>query len=137
MQRCARTCLDATGLGIGWADDAQAKFGSYSVEGVTFTPRVKESLAYPVRAQMEDRRLRIPHDPLIRADLRSVSKQVTAAGNIRFTAERTPDGHADRFWALALAIHAAAGVGGGEWRPLTGQIEAARRPALDRDWIPA
>ncbi|OJT95189.1 MAG: hypothetical protein BGN83_07550 [Rhizobium sp. 63-7] len=43
----------------------------------------------------------------IRADLRSVTKQVTAAGNIRFTAERTPDGHADHFWALALAIHAA------------------------------
>jgi len=37
-----------------------------------------------------------------------VTKQTTAAGNIRFTAERTPDGHADRFWALALAVHAAA-----------------------------
>jgi phage FluMu gp28-like protein len=31
----------------------------------------------------------------------------TSAGNIRFVAESTPDGHADRFWALALAIHAA------------------------------
>jgi hypothetical protein len=40
---------------------------------------------------------------VIRADLRSVTKQTTEAGNIRFTAERTPDGHADRFWALALA----------------------------------
>ncbi|WP_425438450.1 hypothetical protein, partial [Roseospirillum parvum] len=32
---------------------------------------------------------------------------VTVAGNIRFAAERTPDGHADHFWALALAIEAA------------------------------
>ena len=56
---------------------------------------------------MEDRLLRIPYDPHIRADLRSVTKQTTGAGNIRFTAERNADGHADRFWALALALHAA------------------------------
>ena len=56
---------------------------------------------------MEDRALRIPDDPVIRADLRKVQKVTTAAGNIRFIAESTPDGHADRFWALALALHAA------------------------------
>lgn len=107
IAKAERTCIDATGLGIGWADDAQDKFGTYRVEPVTFTPRVKEELAYPVRSTMEDRRLRIPYDKHIRADLRAVTKQTTAAGNIRFTAERTPDGHSDRFWALALAIHAA------------------------------
>ena len=107
IERCVRTTIDATGLGIGWADDAQKKFGADRVEAVTFTPRVKEALAYPVRSKMEDRRLRIPFDKHIRSDLRSVTKQVTAAGNVRFTAERTPDGHADRFWALALAIEAA------------------------------
>src|SRR3546814_11368182 len=79
MERCSRTCMDATGLGIGWADDAQRKFGQYAVEAVTFTPRVKEALAYPVRATMEDRRLRIPYNKQVRADLRSVTKQVSAA----------------------------------------------------------
>lgn len=107
IDRCQRTCLDYTGLGIGWGDDAVAKFGSYKVEPVTFTTNVKERLAYPVRSKMEDRLLRIPYDQKIRADLRSVTKQTTAAGNIRFTAERTVDGHADRFWALALAVEAA------------------------------
>ena len=135
MQRCSRTCMDATGLGIGWADDAQRKFGQYAVEAVTFTPRVKEALAYPVRATMEDRRLRIPYDKAIRADLRSVTKQVSAAGNIRFTAERTPDGHADRFWALGLAIHAATGSEGARWRPLFEQGGGKASP--DSDWIPA
>jgi phage FluMu gp28-like protein len=43
--------------------------------------------------------------------LRQVTKQTTAAGNIRFTAERTPDGHADHFWALGLAVHAASQPG--------------------------
>src|SRR5690625_4362451 len=107
LERCDRSCIDATGLGIGWADDAQDAFGESRVEAVTFTPKVKESLAYPLRGMMEDRKIRIPHDPVIRADLRQVTKQVTAAGNIRFTAERTVDGHADHFWALGLAVQAA------------------------------
>lgn len=109
LARCVRSCFDNTGLGIGWTDDAQAKFGDYAVEGVTFTTRTKEALAYPVRSHMEERRLRIPYDKYIRSDLRSITKQVTASGNVRFNAERTPDGHADRFWALALAIEAAKG----------------------------
>ena len=104
---CDRICIDATGLGIGWADDAQDKFGEHRVEAVNFSAQVKEALAYPLKGTMEDRGVRIPDDPAIRADLRKVQKVTTAAGNIRFVAESTPDGHADRFWALALAIHAA------------------------------
>jgi phage FluMu gp28-like protein len=107
IDRCDRTCIDNTGLGIGWVDDAQDKFGESRVEGVTFTGPVKEALAYPLRGSMEDRTMRIPYDPKIRADLRQVTKQVTPSGNIRFTAERTVDGHADHFWALALAKQAA------------------------------
>ncbi|QDL55336.1 terminase large subunit domain-containing protein [Rhodoferax aquaticus] len=109
---CSRICIDATGLGIGWADDAQDKFGERRVEAITFTGQVKEALAYPVRGAMEDHTLRIPDDPVVRADLRKVQKTVTAAGNIRFVAESTPDGHADRFWALALALHAGSGDSG-------------------------
>lgn len=107
MRLMNRTSLDYTGLGIGWGDDAQKEFGEYRLECVTFTPRVKEALAYPVRGKMEDKRLRIPYKPEIRADLRAVTKETTAANNIRFTAERSENGHADRFWALALAVHAA------------------------------
>jgi phage FluMu gp28-like protein len=107
FERCERVSIDATGLGIGWVDDAQDKYGEHRVEGVTFTPVSKQILAYPVRSKMEDRLVRIPHDKHIRADLRLVTKQTSAAGTIRFTAERTADGHADRFWALGLAIHAA------------------------------
>ena len=105
FRKCQRVCIDKTGLGIGWVDDAQDKFG-HIIEGVTFTSQAKEALAYPVRGFMEDQRLRIPYSAEIRADLRNVTKTTTSAGNIRFTAERTANGHADRFWALALAIHA-------------------------------
>lgn len=114
-----RTCIDNTGLGIGWTDDAKAKFGTYRVEGVTFTGRVKEELAYPVRGDMEDKRMRIPYKPEIRADLRAVTKVSTPSGNIRFTAERSENGHADRFWAMALGRHAAnSGVAGAAYTPM-------------------
>jgi phage FluMu gp28-like protein len=107
---CDRICIDATGLGIGWADDAQDKFGEHRVEAVTFTGPVKEALAYPLKGAMEDRQVRIPEDPKIRADLRKIQKTTTAAGNIRFVADgedsNKVNGHADRFWALALALHA-------------------------------
>jgi len=103
----SRCCIDYTGLGIGWGDDAQKQFGQYRIECVTFTGTVKESLAYPVRGHMEDKRLRIPYQPEVRADLRAVTKVVTPSGNIRFTAERSENGHADRFWACALGIHSA------------------------------
>ena len=90
-----------------YSDKAQDRFGAQRVEGVTFSAQVKEALAYPLKGAMEDRAVRIPDDAKIRADLRKVQKVTTAAGNVRFVAESTPDGHADRFWALALAIHAA------------------------------
>ncbi|RMG59195.1 MAG: hypothetical protein D6717_01670, partial [Gammaproteobacteria bacterium] len=106
-----RACLDYTGLGIGWGDDAQRAFGSSRIELVTFSGPVKEKLAYPLRGAMEDRRWRMPFDPRVRADLRSVTKTTTAAGNIRFTAERGDNGHADRFWAAALAREAASRPG--------------------------
>lgn len=112
MSLLDRCCIDYTGLGIGWGDDAKKQFGEYRMECVTFTQHVKEALAYPVRGKMEDKKLRIPYDPHIRADLRAVTKETTAAGNIRFTAERSENGHADRFWALALAIHAASNPAG-------------------------
>ncbi|POS08059.1 hypothetical protein C3Y08_11230 [Burkholderia gladioli] len=107
IERCSRSCFDATGLGIGWADDAQDRFGEHRVEAVTFTGPIKEELAFSLRGGMEDGKIRIPGDPDIRADLRKVKKIATAAGNIRFVADDDDAGHADHFWALALAKHAA------------------------------
>ena len=102
-----RDCFDYTGLGIGWGDDAQRKFGKSKIELVTFTNHIKEELAFSFRGRFEDKTLRIPYDPYVRADLRAVKKQITSAGNIRFIAESTENGHADRFWAGALGNHAA------------------------------
>lgn len=105
-KKTKRCCIDATGLGMQLAERAQEQFSQYRVEAVNFSPAVKEELAYPLRAVMEERSLKIPMTKEIRSDLRGVKKETTASGNIRFTADTGPDGHSDRFWALALGIHA-------------------------------
>jgi len=104
LRRC---CVDATGVGRQFCERAQQRFGPARVERIHFTTAVKEELACPVRAAFESRRVRVPADPAVRADLRAIRKETTAAGNLRFQADRGRHGHADRFWALALALHAA------------------------------
>ena len=104
--RPSRVCVDYTGMGGPITEDLQRLFGSATVEGVTFTNQTKSDLAMRTRKLAEDRRVRLPIDSVIRNDLHSVKKVVTSAGNIRFDAERTKDGHADRFWALSLALMA-------------------------------
>jgi phage FluMu gp28-like protein len=101
-----RVCVDYTGMGGPITEDLQKAFGSAAVEAVTFTPQTKSDLAMRTRKLFEDHRVRIPVDNKIRNDLHGVKKTVTSAGNIRFDAERTKDGHADRFWALSLALMA-------------------------------
>lgn len=103
-----RACIDQTGIGRQFAERATERYGTHRVEGITFTAATKEALAYPLRRALEDRRLKIPADKHIRADLRAIKKEPTSTGNLRFSADRGPTGHADRFWALALALHAAA-----------------------------
>jgi phage FluMu gp28-like protein len=68
---------------------------------------VKAALAMPVRAAFESRGIRILADDVLRHDLHKIVRSVTAAGNVRYDAERDESGHSDRFWALALAVHAA------------------------------
>jgi phage FluMu gp28-like protein len=104
--RVARLCVDATGIGAMLAERLRQRWG-HRVEGVHFTPATKSELAMPLVRLFQDRLVRIPRDPAIREDLHKVRKTITSAGNVRLDAPRDDAGHADRFWALALAHHAA------------------------------
>lgn len=104
MRRC---CIDATGIGAQFAERAQERFGKYRIEAVHFTNAVKADMAYKLRAAFEDRNVRIADNRDIRADFRSIKREVTVAGAIRFDAERTESlGHGDRFWGAALGFYA-------------------------------
>ena len=61
-----------------------------------------------IKAKYEDGILKMPDSDAIRADFRSVRKTSSATGAVRFLAERDGNGHADRFWACALALNAGA-----------------------------
>jgi len=104
VRRCA---VDATGLGAMLAEELQTKWGA-RVEPVVFTQAVKEALAVRVKRLLEEGRVRLPADAAVRAALGAVKRYVTPAGHLRFDADRTEAaGHADHFWALALALAAA------------------------------
>jgi phage FluMu gp28-like protein len=105
LPQVKRACIDATGLGAQLAERAAERF-EWKVEPITFTAPMKEELAFGLRADFEERRLRIVRDDRLVADLRGIKKEVSASGNIRFLGE-SGDSHCDRFWAKALRQHGA------------------------------
>lgn len=105
--RMSRLAMDQTGMGEKPVEDAKRRYPG-RVEGVTFTAPAKLALATCIKGVFEDRKTRIPAGSTeIRADLHKVKKITGPTGIARFVAERDGEGHADRFWALALACEAA------------------------------
>jgi phage FluMu gp28-like protein len=101
----SKIAIDETGIGMQMAEDLKAKWGDLKVIPVYFTAKVKEELASRLKAKFEDKLIRIPPDHDLREDLHSVRKVVTDTGRIKLEGG-TEDGHADRFWSLALAVYA-------------------------------
>ncbi len=99
-----RMCIDATGIGAQLAEEAVDKFGNSRVEAIGFTNKVKQDMAVRTKNMFEDKLVRIPNSRIIRDDLHQVKKITTAANNVRFDAEESKIGHADRFWALSLGL---------------------------------
>lgn len=106
IRNLRRMCIDQTGLGMQLAEAAEDKYG-HRIEPITFTPGVKTELAGLTKRVFEQGHVEIPDERRLIDDLHSVRKVVTTAGNERYEAPRDAGGHADRYWALALALHAA------------------------------
>lgn len=124
-----RLCVDSTGIGAFPAERMQKKHGQLRVEPVNFSQPVKEDLATTLYSAFSEKTLRIakttsairlPHGTTaslvrslepnaaeqLRQDVCAIRREVTSAGNIRYDAPHTDEGHADSAWALALALHA-------------------------------
>ena len=130
-----RLCMDQTGIGEKPVEDAKRHHGAYRVEGVIFSAPAKQHLATIIKQAYEDRRVRTPAERAIRDAHHAVRKVTTFAGNPRFDAERTKAGHADEFWAHALALHAAEGADQGRFRPIGIEVPGITMP--DDGFIPA
>ena len=123
-----RIAMDQTGMGEAPTEAAQRRYGERRVEGVLFTGPAKQHMATLLKERTEDRKLRIPASTAIRADLHSLRKITTPAGNIRFDVSGG-DGHADRAWAAALGVYAAdTPVEVFDYRPVRVRFD----PKLDR-----
>jgi len=85
------------------------------VEGVALIGQVKESLAVGLKIAFENEAVAIPRDRELTAQIHSIKKTATDAGYARFDTEKNERHHADKFWALALAVHAT-GTGKGRRR---------------------
>ncbi len=100
LRRCA---IDETGLGMMLAERAQREYGS-KVEPVTFNLKTKQDMSVRVRHRFEEKLDKIPEDtPWIERAISAVKREATASGALRFDAARTDQGHADEYWAKALA----------------------------------
>lgn len=120
LRTVRRCCIDAGGLGMQLAEQAVERFGGHRVEAITFTAALKSQMASALRIAVEARRIRIPDDDRIRNDWHSVERTMTDSGHFRLAAPRREGSHADRFWAAALAVHAA-DVGSEKPEVVTGQ----------------
>lgn len=94
--------IDATGLGMQMSEELE----SDGIEGISFTNTNKQEMAVLIKRRFEEQSITIPDDLNLINDLHSIRREVTSSNNIRFDAERTSNGHGDRFWALGLALSA-------------------------------
>lgn len=121
--RIVRVVIDMTGLGTGLVDELTDRYGT-TILGVNFssmvpvTPEIEamgrkaltmavtEKMALQLLALFEERRIEINDDADLYDDLRKPGRKLSADGKrVSIAAQRDQDGHADRFWALALAEH--------------------------------
>ena len=112
--RPRKVAMDQTGMGEKPVEDATDRYGTHVVEGVAFSAARQLDLATALKQRFEDRTIRIPRgDRALRADLHAVKKIAGPTGHPRLVVDEDGEaaggGHADRFWAAALAAGAAAG----------------------------
>lgn len=106
IAKIARLSIDATGMGIQLAEDLAREFPGVVVEE-TFTNNSKEVWANDLKIGLQRREISLPKDRLLVAQAHSIRKGLTASGRVTFEIDRSDaagtKGHADRFWAVALA----------------------------------
>ena len=101
----SRGAIDATGLGMQFSEELNREY--HFMEPVVFTSESKERMAHLMKRAFDNREVSIPADNDLISAIHSIRKTVTPSNNIRFDAEADSKGHADEFWAMALALDCA------------------------------
>ena len=93
--------IDQNGIGMNLAENLAE---DTVAEGVTFTNQLKHLWAAELKIRMEKGSVPIPMDRDLAYQIHSVKKMITASKNTVFDTEKNEKHHADKFWALALAV---------------------------------
>jgi len=101
MYPVAQLNIDRTGIGMDLAEGMVKRY-KQRVKGVHFTATQKEAMALNLKKLFEDGIIRIPNDQLLIADIHAIKRKAGARGFL-YDSKQNEHGHADRFWALALA----------------------------------
>lgn len=103
--RSRRLCVDATGMGSFPAEELERRY-PHRVESVNFSLNSKEDLATGMYDRFSKMTVKLPSSERdLASDVAALRRIITSAGNVRYDAAHTNKGHADRAWALALALH--------------------------------
>ena len=102
----ARGCIDATGVGADTTETLQREFTSTVLEGVIFNIQSKDALARGVKEGLEKNEYLLQNDNKFHRQIHSIKRTTIAGGAFRYDSERDEMGHADSFWAWALANYA-------------------------------
>ena len=98
----ARLSIDRSGIGMNLAENLARDYPQVVQEN--FTNEATERWATDFKITLQRREIAMPRDRDLVAQIHAIKKRVTGAGKVAFDAERTArGGHADRFWAVALA----------------------------------
>ena len=106
-----RACIDCTGMGSPIHKELHKEYGD-RIEGIKFTLQSKETLVMGVKFGLERNEFELENDREFHAQIHSIKRTPSTGGSFRYDAERTEKGHADSFWAWALANHAATAQSG-------------------------
>ncbi|MBT0159383.1 hypothetical protein G4O51_05295 [Candidatus Bathyarchaeota archaeon A05DMB-2] len=102
-QKIHKILTDSSGVGDYITED-MTNTGLTNTEAVKFTQQTKQEMAQWLKQTMTEKRLKIPYDSDLIAELNTERYELTKDGKTRFN---HPEGtHDDQFWALALAVYA-------------------------------
>lgn len=94
--------IDKTGIGMSMAEKLRSAYPS-RVQGIYFTASNKEAMALNLKKHFEDKTIAIPNDPALISDLHAI-KRKAGSKSFLYDSNANAYGHADRFWALAMAL---------------------------------
>ena len=94
--------MDMTGIGRPVYERLHKKLGD-RLEGVVFTPEEKEIMAIDVKRGLEQKEFLLSNDKEFHRQIHSIKRTSNGGKYFRYDAERNEKGHADSFWAWALA----------------------------------